>query len=150
MIHSPHTVAVETPIQPVYARGIRGQVEVFSQFTEGLQDLDGFSHIYLVYQFHKAGPVKLLVKPYLEDVPRGVFATRAPSRPNPIGISIVRLEKIEGSVLFIAETDMLDGSPLLDIKPYIPHYDMRRDALSGWFAEDPEWLKPHFADDRFS
>lgn len=99
IIHSEHLVPAETPIQPIYAQGCAGRVEVLPAYAEGLQDLEGFSHIYLVYHMHKAGPAQLVVRPFLEDAPHGVFATRAPCRPNAIGLSVVRLVRREGSVL---------------------------------------------------
>jgi len=99
IIHSEHLVPAETPIQPIYAQGCEGRVEVLPAYAEGLQDLEGFSHIYLVYHMHKAGPAQLVVRPFLEDAPHGVFATRAPCRPNAIGLSVVRLVRREGSVL---------------------------------------------------
>jgi len=132
VIHSPHRRTEETPIQPVYARGIKGTAEIFDEYVGGLRDLGGFSHIYLIYHFHKAKPSRLIVKPFLEDTPHGVFATRAPCRPNPIGFSVVRLVKVEGNVLHLEDVDVLDGTPLLDIKPYIPRFDHREDVRCGW------------------
>ncbi len=132
VIHTPHTEPARTPIQPVYAEGIQGEVEVNAAFADGLADLEGFSHIYLVYHFHKAEQEKLLVKPYLEDVSRGVFATRAPCHPNRIGFSVVRLLEVQGNRLLVEDVDMLDGTPLLDIKPYIARFDTRTDVHSGW------------------
>ena len=132
VIHSPHTREKATPIQPVYAEGIKGTVEVFPEYAEGLRDIEGFSHIYLLYHFHKAEPIRLIAKPYLEDVSHGVFATRTPHRPNPIGLSVVRLSKCEGNILHIEDVDVLDGTPLLDIKPYISRFDHRENVRNGW------------------
>lgn len=132
VIHSPHKKAEETPIQPVYARGIKGTAELFPEYVDGLRDLEGFSHIYLIYHFHRVDCTRLLVKPYLEDVLHGVFATRAPCRPNAIGLSLVRLCRIEGAVLYLEDVDVLDGTPLLDVKPYIPRFDTRENARCGW------------------
>ena len=132
VIHSPHKKAEETPIQPVYARGVKGVAEIFPQYADGLRDLEGFSHIYLIYHFHKAKCTRLIVKPFLEDSPHGVFATRAPCRPNPVGFSVVRLVKVEGNVLHLEDVDVLDGTPLLDIKPYIPRFDYRENVRCGW------------------
>lgn len=132
IVHTPHLLAEETPIQAVYARGNRGKAEIYPEFVDGLRDLEGFSHIHLLYWFHKTGPTRLTVKPYLDDVPRGVFATRAPCRPNPIGISLVRLLRIEGNVLDLEDVDLLDGTPLLDIKPHIPRFDYREHVRCGW------------------
>ena len=132
IIHSPHKDPKETPIQPVYAQGIKGEVEIFPEYTEGLRDLEGFSHIYLLYYFHKTRFEKLSVKPFLDDSSRGVFATRAPSRPNHIGFSLIKLIKIEENILHIEDVDILDGTPLLDIKPYISRFDYRRNVRCGW------------------
>jgi tRNA-Thr(GGU) m(6)t(6)A37 methyltransferase TsaA len=132
VIHSPHRDAIKTPVQPVFAQGIEGTAEVFPEYAEGLSNIDGFSHVYLIYHFHEAAPAKLLVKPFLDDTPRGVFATRAPTRPNPIGFSVVRLVRREGPILHLEDVDVLDGTPLLDIKPYVARFDRRDDVRSGW------------------
>ncbi|MFH1709254.1 MAG: tRNA (N6-threonylcarbamoyladenosine(37)-N6)-methyltransferase TrmO [Planctomycetota bacterium] len=132
VIHSDHTRPEETPIQPVYARECKGRAEIFGEYADGLRDLEGFSHIYLIYQFHCAGPAQLLVKPFLQDVEHGVFATRGPCRPNPIGLSIVQLVRREGHVLHLDGVDILDGTPLLDIKPYIARYDRIDHVRNGW------------------
>ncbi|MBN1828869.1 MAG: tRNA (N6-threonylcarbamoyladenosine(37)-N6)-methyltransferase TrmO [Deltaproteobacteria bacterium] len=132
VIRSEHTVADLTPIQTVYAKNCRGRAEIFPDFAEGLRDLEGFSHLYLLYHFHEAGPVKLRVKPFLQDIERGVFSTRAPCRPNPIGLSIVELLRREGNILYLAGLDILDGTPLLDIKPYTAKFDCREGTRNGW------------------
>jgi len=132
IIHSPHTNPKATPIQPVYAQGIEGRAEILPEFADGLRDLEGFSHITLLYHFHRAQGVRLLVKPFLEDVEHGVFSTRAPCRPNPIGFSVVRLVRREGTVLHLEDVDVLDGTPLLDIKPYIGRFDVRENVRCGW------------------
>ena len=121
-----------TPIQPVYARGVPGRVEVLPEYEEGLTDLEGFSHIHLLYVFHRSPGPQLRLKPFLQDLERGVFATRAPHRANPIGMSLVRLVRREGSVLHVKDVDVLDGAPLLDIKPYVPRFDVRDGARAGW------------------
>jgi tRNA-Thr(GGU) m(6)t(6)A37 methyltransferase TsaA len=131
-IHSEHKQANETPIQPVYAQECAGAVDVFPEFAEGLADLEGFSHIYLLYHLHRCKNVRLKVKPFLQDVERGVFATRAPCRPNGIGMSIVRLIRREGNTLHVQGLDVLDGTPLLDIKPYTPRFDCVRTERNGW------------------
>lgn len=135
VIRSGHKVAGKTPIQPVFAGGCRGRIVVFPEYAEGLSDLDGFSHIYLIYHFHKAGPLRLRVKPFLQDVERGLFATRATCRPNPIGISIVRLLRRRGCTLHVDGIDVLDGTPLLDIKPYTARFDCIRTLRNGWHDE---------------
>ena len=132
VIRSEHTAADKTPIQPVYAKGCKGRAEILPEFAEGLQDLRGFSHIYLLYHFHCALPAKLKVKPFLQDVERGLFATRAPCRPNPIGLSVVRLVKIKGTTLYLEDMDILDGTPLLDIKPYTAKFDGIATTRNGW------------------
>jgi len=132
VIRSEHVAVDKTPIQSVYAQGCKGRVELFTEFAEGLHDLEGFSHLYLIYHFHRAGNVRLSVKPFLQDVKRGLFATRAPCRPNPIGLSIVRLVKIEGTTLHLEDVDILDGTPLLDIKPYAAKFDCISTTRNGW------------------
>jgi tRNA-Thr(GGU) m(6)t(6)A37 methyltransferase TsaA len=138
VIRSEHVVARETPIQPAYAKGCKGRVEIFPEFVEGLRDLDGFSHIYLIFHFNQAGPVQLIVKPFLQDVARGVFSTRAPCRPNGIGLSIVELLSREGNVLLLDRVDILDGTPLLDIKPYTAKFDRIETSRNGWQDEVDE------------
>jgi tRNA-Thr(GGU) m(6)t(6)A37 methyltransferase TsaA len=131
-VHSPHVDPAKTPIQPRYARGIEGRIEVRSEYAEGLDDLDGFSHIVLLYHCHRAKPLRLKIVPYLDDVERGVFSTRYPSRPNPIGMSVARLLRREGTTLFISDVDLLDGTPLLDIKPHIARFGVEDPIRSGW------------------
>jgi tRNA-Thr(GGU) m(6)t(6)A37 methyltransferase TsaA len=138
VIRSEHVAAQETPIQPAYAKGCKGRAEVFPEFASGLRDLEGFSHVYLIYHFHKAGPAKLMVKPFLQDIERGVFATRAPCRPNAVGLSIVELVRREGNVLHLDGVDVLDGTPLLDIKPYTAKFDRFETARNGWQDEIEE------------
>jgi len=135
VIYSEHTIAEETPIQPAYAKGCRGRAEIFPEYEEGLRDLDGFSHIYLIYHFHLSTTAKLIVKPFLQDVERGVFATRAPTRPNAIGLSIVELVSREGNILYLDGVDILDGTPLVDIKPYVVRFDCVETLRNGWQDE---------------
>ena len=132
VIRSPFREPQGTPIQPSAARGVEGRVEVFPEYAEGLTDLEGFSHVVLIYHFHRSGPARLSVRPYMDDREHGVFATRAPARPNPIGLSVVRLLKVEGNVLHVADVDIVDGTPLLDIKPYVPQFDAAAGARIGW------------------
>ena len=134
-IHSPHKKANETPIQPVFAKGVAGTVVVEDEYAEGLQGLEGFSYIYLLYYFDKAQEVKLRVRPFLQDSVQGVFATRAPCRPNGIGFSLVRLQSIQGTTLYIEDVDVLDNTPLLDIKPFVARFDVRQNVRSGWQDE---------------
>ena len=146
IIHTPYHDKVGTPIQGAFEPDVQGTVEVYEQFAEGLKDLEDFSHIYLFYVFHKSDEYKLHCKPYRDDEPRGVFACRAPKRPNQLGMSVVRLLKRAGNVLTIAEVDMLDGSPLLDIKPYVPQFDQREGVRIGWLQDS---FDRQVADDRF-
>jgi tRNA (adenine37-N6)-methyltransferase len=138
IIHSEHTIAENTPIQPVYAKGCKGYVELCPEFTDGLRDLAGFSHIYLFYHFHKVREVHLLVNPFLQDEDHGIFATRRPCRPNAIGMSVVKLLGIEGNILHLDNVDILDGTPLLDIKPYTSRFDLHDVKKNGWQDEVDE------------
>ena len=147
IIHSPHQHADGTPIQAALAAGVEGTVEVFEEFAAGLKDLAGFDRIWLVYWFDRAGPAQLVVTPYLDTTPRGLFATRAPARPNPIGFSPVRLLGITGRCLRVADLDVLDNTPLLDIKPYVPRFDRFDVTRCGWL--DAASAKDCLADDRF-
>ena len=132
VIHSPFTDKKQTPIQPTRSQAV-GQVEVYPEFAEGLQDIEGLSHVILLYVFHCLSGYTLRVKPFLDDALHGLFATRYPCRPNPIGLSIVRLIARHGNVLEIEGVDMLDGTPLLDIKPYVPDFDARENVRVGWY-----------------
>ncbi len=149
IIHSPFEDIAGIPIQPTGASGVRGTVDVFPEFAAGLKDLGGFSHVILLYHFHRVQGMKLTVVPFMDDVPRGVFATRAPKRPNPIGLSIVRLVSVEGSTLHIENVDVLDGTPLLDIKPYVPEFDQHAVDRVGWLERTKGQVKHKRSDDRF-
>jgi tRNA (adenine37-N6)-methyltransferase len=143
IIHSPFKDLHGMPIQPVGARGVKGQIELNKEYVLGLKDLDGFSHIILIYHFHLSRGYSLEVKPFLDRVKRGIFATRAPKRPNPIGISVVRLDKLEGFTLHVTNVDVVDGTPLLDIKPYIPYLDKGKNekVSMGWFEDKHQEVK---------
>lgn len=147
VVHSPFTRTEGMPIQPSRAKGIRGSVEVFPQFAAGLDDLAGFSHVVLLCHFHRSKPYQLKVVPFLDTEPRGVFATRAPARPNPIGLSVVRLLEVKETTLSIENVDVLEGTPLLDIKPYVSEFDESTQARFGWL----EAVRGHevVSDDRF-
>ena len=149
LIHSPFKNIREMPIQPVGASGIKGIVEVFPAFTEGLKDVEGFSHIILLYHFHQIKESMLLVTPFLDSQPRGVFATRAPKRPNPIGLSVVKLDGIEGNILHVENVDILDGTPLLDIKPYVPEFDNHPADRVGWLGKAKGRVRNQKSDGRF-
>jgi tRNA-Thr(GGU) m(6)t(6)A37 methyltransferase TsaA len=133
VIHTPFNDKSQTPIQPTRSQAT-GRVEVFPEFAAGLKDLEEFSHIILLYAFHCSSGYSLQVKPFLDDQLRGLFATRHPCRPNPIGLSIVRLLACRENILDIEGVDMLDGTPLLDIKPYVPDFDVRTEVKTGWYA----------------
>lgn len=122
------------PIQGVYS-GVEGTVEILPEFREGLQDLEGFSHLFLIYHFHEAGTPRLSVRPFLDTVERGIFSTRHPDRPNAIGLSIVELVSVEDLTLRVKGVDILDGTPLLDIKPYVGQFDVREPVRCGWLDE---------------
>jgi tRNA (adenine37-N6)-methyltransferase len=138
IIYSEHTAPERTPIQPIYARGCTGRVEIFPEYAPGLLDVEGFSHLYLLYHFHRGGAPRLLVEPFLQDVARGVFATRAPCRPNALGLSIVRLIRRDGAVLHLQDVDILNGTPLLDLKPYTARFDRIETTHDGWHVEVDE------------
>jgi len=150
IIHTPFSSAKGTPIHPEASKDATGWIELLPEFEDGLKDLSGFSHLILTFHFHKIQGVNLSPVPYLDTKSRGVFATRAPSRPNPIGLSIVKLNKIAGNILHIQEVDMLDGTPLLDIKPFIPHFQPTEDVRIGWLAPKIGKLKKARDDGRFS
>lgn len=149
VIHSPFTSIENMPIQPTAAVGICGTVEVSADLVDGLQDLDGFSHIILLYHFHRAAKARLTVTPFLDTESRGVFATRASSRPNPIGLSVVRLLSVEGNTLYIENVDVVDGTPLLDVKPYVPKFDHYEGVQVGWLASARKNIEETRADNRF-
>ena len=132
VIRTPYMEPVDIPIQGVFRKEVEGIVELKQEFIAGLRDLDGFSHAMLIYYFHRSGQVRLNGKPYLEDETHGVFAIRSPHRPNHIGLSIVKIERIEDNRIHFKEVDMLDGTPLLDIKPYVSHFDAREKIRCGW------------------
>ena len=133
IIHTPFTEKTETPIQPPRSTAA-GRVEVYPAFSAGLQDIEGLSHLILLYVFHQAADYSLSVKPFLDDQEHGVFATRYPCRPTPIGLSIVELTGRENNTLIVQGIDVLDGTPLLDIKPYVPDFDQRTAVRTGWYA----------------
>ncbi|HUW07227.1 MAG TPA: tRNA (N6-threonylcarbamoyladenosine(37)-N6)-methyltransferase TrmO [Williamwhitmania sp.] len=148
-IHTPFKTGEGMPIQSVSAEGVKGTIELKQELVDGLLDLDGFSHIMLLYQFHKSTGYSLHTKPFIQETPHGVFATRAPQRPNSIGLSVVKLISISGNVLEIENVDMLDGTPLLDIKPYISQFDIHKTEKNGWFEKTRVNLKEVKSDDRF-
>jgi tRNA-Thr(GGU) m(6)t(6)A37 methyltransferase TsaA len=134
IIHTPYATKEECPIQPLYSSEAVGRAEVFENYEAGLKDIETFSHIYLLYQFDRADRIELVRATFLDDEPHGIYASRHPCRPNGIGLSVVRLLRREGNMLIVQGVDMLDKSPLLDIKPYIPKYDAIPSASEGWTA----------------
>ena len=135
MIHTPHELTNDVPIQPAAAKGIAGTIEIFPDYAAGLKDIEGFSHIILIYHFHLSKGYQLEVKPFLDDSKHGVFATRAPGRPNQIGLSVVILRKIDRNILHIENVDVINGTPLLDIKPYVPDFENFEDVRIGWLLK---------------
>ncbi|WP_428562119.1 MAG: tRNA (N6-threonylcarbamoyladenosine(37)-N6)-methyltransferase TrmO [Solidesulfovibrio sp. DCME] len=150
VIRSPFTALAGMPIQPGGARQALGRLELDPALAPALADLDGFSHIYLLYLFHASKGYNLTVTPYLDDTPRGLFATRAPKRPNPIGLSVVELVAVDGPVVHVRGVDVLDGTPLLDIKPYAPAFDAPAGPVrSGWLEGRADTVADTRSDDRF-
>ncbi len=149
IIHSPFKEQKGTPIQPT-ASDSKGEVEVFPEFSEGLQDLEEFSHIILIYHFHLSKKASLKMKPFMDNHKHGIFSIRAPSRPNSIGMSIVRLNKIEKNILYIENIDILEGTPLLDIKPFVPKFDNRNTTKTGWLNDNVYKLGKTKDDERFA
>lgn len=150
VIRSPFTTPEGMPIQPAGARGEKGEVHLDEKYAAGLKDLDGFSHAILIYHFHKSSGYELSVKPFMDDTPRGLFATRAPRRPNPLGLSVVRVTGVEGNVVMIEDVDVLDGTPLVDIKPYVPRFDAPAADRCGWLDEIAEKAENMRSDGRFA
>ena len=150
IIHSPFKTRKGTPIQSPHAKEAEGTVEVFPEYAEGLADLDGFSHLLLLYHFHKSEGFNLKVTPFLDSEVRGVFATRAPRRPNSIGLSITKLVRIENNVIHVKWLDILDGTPLLDIKPYVNFFDNPKEEIrTGWLTGKKQYARKIKADRRF-
>jgi len=149
VIRTPFAESAGMPIQAVAAVGVRGRIELDPALADGLEGIDGFSHLILLYHLHQVSGPRLTVTPFLDEQPHGVFATRSPARPNPIGISTVRLVSVTGTTIEIEDVDMVDGTPLLDLKPYVPAFDDRADARIGWFEGRVEHVSDVRADERF-
>jgi len=132
IIHTPFKETDNMPIQPFNGKNIKGSIELYPDYVDGLTDIEGFSHITLVYFFHRITETRLLVKPFMDNEFHGIFATRSPARPNAIGLSTVRLLSVENNILFIEDVDILDGTPLIDIKPFFPQFDNRELERIGW------------------
>ena len=149
IIHSPFNNLEEMPIQPSSDASRPGTVEIYPEFVDGLKDLEGFSHIYLIYHLHKIIKSRLVVTPFLDKEPHGIFATRAPSRPNPIGLSLVKIVGLEGNLIHVDQVDVLDGTPLLDIKPYVPEFENVDFVQIGWLEKAKRQIRSRKSDDRF-
>jgi tRNA-Thr(GGU) m(6)t(6)A37 methyltransferase TsaA len=149
IIHTPFCDIAGMPIQPNGARGTRGTIEVFPQYSEGLRDLEGFERIILIYAFHRCPDHCLTIKPFLDTESRGIFATRSPKRPNGIGLSVVRLRDVKEGMLTVEDIDVLDGTPLLDIKPYVTAFDSYPGSRSGWLESVAGNAESVRSDDRF-
>lgn len=150
IIHTPWNEIGNMPIQPLAAQETRGFIELDASFVDGLKDLDGFSHITLLYHFHKVKGFELEVVPFMDTKTHGIFATRSPKRPNAIGISTVKLINVKGNILEIEGADMLDGTPLIDIKPFFPRYDNRENVKIGWLEKNKDLpVEELRSDDRF-
>ena len=151
IIQTPHITRENMPIQPLCAKGVKAKIVLKPEYTDGLMDLEGFSHAILLYHLHESNGFDLHVKPFMDKIEHGIFATRSPRRPNAIGMSTVRILSIEDNILHVEDVDILDGTPLIDIKPFFSKFDNRTDAVSGWldenWHEDNKTLK---SDDRFN
>jgi len=150
VIRSPFKDLAGMPIQPSGARDTEGEVHLLEEYAEGLADLDGFSHIHLFYHFHRNRGFDLKVKPFMDTVERGLFATRAPRRPNMLGLSVVRLVGVEGNILHVRGVDVLDGTPLLDIKPYVAKFDAAPADRFGWLECNADKAEKLRSDSRFA
>lgn len=148
-IRTPHESPEGMPIQPSVAADTPGTVKLDAAYTPALADLEGFSHCILIYHFHEAGAYEPRVTPFLDDEPRGLFATRAPTRPNSIGLSVVAIESIEGATIDVRGIDVLDGTPVLDVKPFVPDFDAPDSAETGWIDAVDDDAGREYADDRF-
>ena len=149
IVHSCYKETKGTPIQPASGMGAKGSIEIFAEYTEGLKDIEGFSHLILIYYFHRSEGFKLKVKPFLDENIHGVFSTRAPFRPNPIGLSVVKLVGRTNNILEIENLDILDGTPLLDIKPYVPEFDAAKTVRIGWITNSKHKISHTVNDGRF-
>ncbi len=149
-VRSPFKDTVGMPIQTAGAPDAKGSLEILPEFVAGLRDIEGFEYLILITHLHLVATERLEVVPFLDDTSHGVFATRAPARPNRLGLSIVQLLSVEGGVLHFAGNDMVDGTPVLDVKPYVPAFDVRVTDRTGWFAKRIESLAVVRSDDRMA
>ena len=149
VIHTSFNSLDEMPIQPTSDASGPGIIEVFPEYADALKDLEGFSHIYLIYHFHMVRQPQLVVTPFLDSRPHGILATRAPSRPNPIGLSLVRLTRVEHNHVHVEGADVLNGTPLLDIKPFVPQFESVQDVRIGWLEQVKDKIRSQKSDGRF-
>ena len=149
IIHSPHKTIEGIPIQPTGAKGIKADIELFDEYEKGLKDIEEFSHIIVLYDFHKSKDYELNVKPFLDNEKHGVFATRAPKRPNSIGMSVLKLNKVIKNILYVENVDILDNTPVIDIKPYVSKFDNVEDERNGWLEKSIEKSNKKKSDNRF-
>jgi tRNA-Thr(GGU) m(6)t(6)A37 methyltransferase TsaA len=146
---TPHKELTGMPIQPVGARGVKGCIQVLPQYAEGLKDLEGFSHVFVLYHLHRVEGYDLMVKPFLDNDLHGIFATRSPRRPNPMGLSVLRITGVHGNLVRVEDVDMLDGTPVIDIKPFVADFDLRGADRFGWFEGRSDNATTMRSDDRF-
>lgn len=149
IIHSPYKTVENMPVQTSASKNVEAEIEIFDQYKEGLSDLDGFSHIYVIFFLNMVGEPKLKVIPFLDTVERGIFATRSPARPNAVGLSLAELVSVKGNRIIIRGVDMLDGSPVIDIKPYVPDFEICDNVKKGWFEGKTHKVKGILSDERF-
>ena len=142
IIHTSIESKEDAPVQGAFCPKTKGELEIFPQYHDGLKDIELFSHIILLYHFHQAGEVEMVRQTFLDDTPHGVFASRHPCRPNGIGITTVKLAGRDGNTLYVEGIDVLDGTPLIDIKPYVPRFDSFPNASEGWLKNRPNRQKP--------
>ena len=149
IIHTPFKTVEKMPIQPSAALEVPGTIEIFPEYSEGLADLEGFSHIYVLFYLHRVRAHKLKVIPFLDTVERGIFSTRSPARPNPMGLSVAKVISVEKNMIEIRGVDMLDSSPVIDIKPFVPEFEERSDVRTGWFEGKAGNAHRTLSDERF-
>lgn len=149
IIHTPFKTVENMPIQPSAAKDVTAAIEVFPEYADGLADLEGFSHIYVIFHLHRVRGYKLKVIPFLDTVERGIFATRSPARPNPIGLSVAEIVSVKNNIIEIRGVDMLNGSPVIDIKPFVPEFEDYTGIRKGWFEGKTRNASKIVSDKRF-
>lgn len=149
VVHSPYKTVENMPVQTSASKDVEAEIEIFEQYKEGISDLEGFSHIYVIFFLNMVREPKLKVIPFLDTVERGIFATRSPARPNPVGLSLVELVSVNENILKIRGVDMLDGTPVIDIKPYVPDFEICENVRKGWFEGNTYKAEKILSDERF-